>query len=133
MVPPKAARGYWKPFRDLRWARYTLVTIAAGPVRIELAERPPGGHSHCPRNAQEALLMTAPWIAMLLAALVSVPVAAGAEEREPDQISKLLFEAYLNGPRKINSETILAASVIVADRGRRSGFWKEVLAELKSG
>jgi hypothetical protein len=77
--------------------------------------------------------MTARWIAMLLAALVSVPVAAGAEEREPDQISKLLFEAYLNGPRKINSETILAASVIVADRGRRSGFWKEVLAELKSG
>src|SRR5687767_3935454 len=72
-------------------------------------------------------------IALLLLGLVFVPAFAVAQEREPDQISKLLFEAYLNGPRKINTTTIMAASTIVAERGRRSGFWKEVLAELKSG
>ena len=77
--------------------------------------------------------MAGRWIAMLLVALVFVPVQVEAQERGADQISKLLFEAYLDGPRKINGTTILAASTIVTDRGRRSGFWKEVLAELKSG
>jgi hypothetical protein len=43
-----------------------------------------------------------------------------------------LFEAYLNGPRKLNTSSVMAASTLVADRGRASGFWKVVLAELQS-
>jgi hypothetical protein len=77
--------------------------------------------------------MAGRWIVLIFAtAQALLSGIAAAEDRSPDEISQLLFETYLNGPRKINTSTILAASVIVADRGRRSGFWKEVLAELKS-
>jgi hypothetical protein len=77
--------------------------------------------------------MSGRWIAVLLASLAFTATPAAAQERPPDQLSRLLFEEYLDGPRKINTTTILAASTIVADRGRRTGFWKEVLAELQSG
>jgi hypothetical protein len=77
--------------------------------------------------------MAGRWRVLILSSLALLPAAAGAQDRPPDEISKLLFETYLDGPRKINTSTIMAASVIVADQGRRSGFWKEVLAELRSG
>lgn len=77
--------------------------------------------------------MAGRWIAIGLVVLTMVPAVAAAQEPKPDEISKLLFEAYLDGPRKINTSTVMAASVIVADRGRASGFWRQVLAELKSG
>jgi hypothetical protein len=72
-------------------------------------------------------------IVVVLMALGIAPNLVCGQERERDEISKLLFEAYLDGPRKINTTTILAAATIVADRGRQTGFWKEVLAELKTG
>jgi hypothetical protein len=77
--------------------------------------------------------MSGRWIASLLASLAFIPALAAAQEHPPDQLSKLLFEEYLDGPRKVNTTTILAASTIVADRGRGTGFWKDVLAELQSG
>ena len=69
----------------------------------------------------------------LVIALAAMPRCASTQEPAPDEICKLLFEAYLNGPRKINNSTITAASHIVTERGRTSGFWKDVLVELKSG
>jgi hypothetical protein len=78
--------------------------------------------------------MAGRWLLLVLcwASLTSLSGIADAQERPPDEISKLLFETYLDGPRKINTSTIMAASQIVADRGRTSGFWRQVLAELKS-
>jgi hypothetical protein len=77
--------------------------------------------------------MSVRWIwVVLVASLAVLPTIAGGQDRPPDEISKLLFDAYLARPGKINTSTIMAASVIVADEGRRSGFWKDVLAELKS-
>lgn len=69
---------------------------------------------------------------VLVASLAPIPRIADAQNRQTDEISKLLFETYLAGPRKINSSTIRAATHIVAERGRVSGFWKQVLAELKT-
>lgn len=70
---------------------------------------------------------------ILLTSLALIPRIVNGQDRQTDEISRLLFDAYIARPGKINTSTILAASHIVADRGRESGFWKEVLAELKSG
>jgi hypothetical protein len=70
---------------------------------------------------------------VLLAIMFLMPGIALAQNQPEDEISKLLFEAYLNGPRKTNTSTVMAASHIVAERGRMSGFWRDVLAELSSG
>src|SRR5262245_28761636 len=72
------------------------------------------------------------WILLIVLALVaSLPRIAAAQERAPDEISQLLFDAYLARQGKINTSTVLAASQIVAERGRDSGFWRNVLEELK--
>ena len=72
------------------------------------------------------------WIVLVVLALVaSLPRMAAAQERAPDEISQLLFDAYLARPGKINTSTVIAASQIIADRGRESGFWKNVLKELQ--
>ena len=70
---------------------------------------------------------------VLLATLLLLPRVAVAQEPQADEISRLLFKTYLDGPRKINTSTVMAASHLVAEQGRVSGFWKEVLAELRSG
>jgi hypothetical protein len=74
------------------------------------------------------------WIVLVVLALVaSLHRIAAAQERAPDEISQLLFDAYIARPGKINTSTVMAASQIIADRGRESGFWKNVLAELQKG
>ena len=67
----------------------------------------------------------------LLATLACMPGIAGAQDRPADEISKLLFDSYIARPGKISTDTVMAASQIIAERGRESGFWRNVLAELK--
>jgi hypothetical protein len=77
--------------------------------------------------------MAGRWIFLvLLAQVASIPQMVAAQERAPDELSQLLFDTYLARPGKHNTPTVMAASQIVADRGRESGFWKNVLAELKT-
>lgn len=80
-------------------------------------------------------------ILLALAFPLSFTGIAGAEEQppeadphraQPDEICKLLFETYIARQGGISTETVLAASHIVAERGRNNDFWKSVLAELKS-
>src|SRR5262245_15481321 len=59
--------------------------------------------------------------------------AANADDRQADRLCELLFAEYLSRPVKVGEDTILAAELIVAERGRETGFWKTVLAELKKG
>jgi hypothetical protein len=74
------------------------------------------------------------WIVLVFLTLApSIPRIATAQELAPDEISRLLFDAYIARPGKINTSTVMAASQIIADRGRDSGFWKHVLAELQKG
>jgi hypothetical protein len=42
-----------------------------------------------------------------------------------------LFEQYVAQQGKINTESVMAATHLVAERGRETGFWKNVLAELR--
>jgi hypothetical protein len=77
--------------------------------------------------------MAGRWIALvLLTLLASIPRTVAAQERAPDELSQLLFDTYLSRLGKNNTSTVMAASQIVADRGRESGFWKNVLAKLKT-
>jgi hypothetical protein len=69
----------------------------------------------------------------LVALLACVPRLASAQDRPPDEISQLLFDTYLARAGKFNTSTVIAASHIVAERGRESGFWRNVLAELMTG
>lgn len=68
----------------------------------------------------------------LLATLASMAATAGAQDRPADEISKLLFDTYIARPGKIETSTLMAAEHIIAQRGRESGFWKKVLAELQT-
>jgi len=74
------------------------------------------------------LLSTA---ALLL--IFGLRVSAQTPEGKPDQICQLLFDAYIVRRGKINTSTIMAASHIVAERGRNTGFWRNVLSELQKG
>lgn len=69
--------------------------------------------------------------AVSLVLLACVSSAAVAQNREPDEVTRQLFRQYLTGG-KIDSESIHAARHLVAVRGRRNGFWKEILAELQA-
>lgn len=64
--------------------------------------------------------------------LLTMPVVGENQEQKPDDICQRLFETYLARRDKINTSTIMAASHIVAERGRNTGFWKNVLQELQS-
>lgn len=66
----------------------------------------------------------------LLACLLS-PCVAQAQDQPADDLSRQLFETYVARQVKINTSTIMSATHIVAERGRESGFWKVVLAELQ--
>jgi len=70
-----------------------------------------------------------------LACLVGVVglVTAQEAQREPDRICKLLFDTYVARRGKVNTETVMAASHIIAERGRNNGFWRDVLRELQEG
>ena len=72
-------------------------------------------------------------VAFLVASLACVPLGVSAEEDtdQPDHLSQMLFDTYLVHGGMANTTTVMAASHIVAERGRSSGFWREVLAELK--
>jgi hypothetical protein len=63
-----------------------------------------------------------------LVLLFTVP--AGAQDRQPDELTRQLFEQYLRGG-KIDTASVMAATQLVAERGRENGFWKDILAELK--
>lgn len=75
-------------------------------------------------------------VLFLMMAAVAGPkpgaVTAAAED-QPDQLSQMLFDAYIARRGKINTSTVMAASHIVAERGRVTGFWKTVLRELQKG
>jgi len=68
---------------------------------------------------------------IFLAFLLSLGGIAEAENQQTDDICKGLFEAYIARQAKTSRKTILAASQIVTERGRVTGFWKNILAELK--
>ena len=72
-------------------------------------------------------------VAFLVTSLACVPRGGSAEETtdQPDHLSQMLFDTYLAHGGKANTTTVMAASHIVAERGRDTGFWREVLAELK--
>jgi hypothetical protein len=72
-------------------------------------------------------------VALLLTLLAGVPLWASAADNtyQPDQLSRLLFDAYIKHYGKVNTSTLTAASHIIAERGRSSGFWREVFAEFE--
>lgn len=72
---------------------------------------------------------------LLLVIIVSTVLEVPAEEvtSQPDPLCQMLFDTYIARQGKINTSTIMAASHIVAERGRNTGFWKIVLRELQRG
>jgi len=70
---------------------------------------------------------------LLMSLFAWSPAAVSAEETlgQPDQLCKMLFDSYIACRGKINTSTVMAASHIVAERGRSNGFWRYVLIELK--
>jgi hypothetical protein len=56
---------------------------------------------------------------------------AAAQNPAVDQVTAQLFEQYVARQAKIDSESVMAATHLVAARGRETGFWKVVLAELQ--
>ena len=63
------------------------------------------------------------------------PTGAPAKEikDQPDQLCQMLFDGCIARRGKINTSTVMAASHIVAGRGRNTGFWTTVLRELQKG
>jgi hypothetical protein len=71
-------------------------------------------------------------IFLMLAACAAVRGgSAVAQDPQSDQVTKHLFEQYVARQVKFNTESVMAATHLVAERGRESGFWKNVLAELQ--
>lgn len=68
---------------------------------------------------------------MLAACAVVRGGSAVAQDLQADQVTQHLFEQYVVRQGKINTESIMAATHLVAERGRESGFWKNVLAEFQ--
>jgi hypothetical protein len=74
-------------------------------------------------------------LSLLLVIFVSTVLEMPAEEvtSQPDELCQMLFDTYIAGKGKLNTSTVMAASHIVAERGRNTGFWKVVLRELLRG
>jgi hypothetical protein len=71
-------------------------------------------------------------LAMTICSLLYGQNAIGQEQgKKSDEICQRLFETYIARRGKINTSTVMAASHIVAERGRNTGFWKNVLQELQ--
>jgi hypothetical protein len=68
---------------------------------------------------------------MLAACAVVRGGSAVAQDPQADQVTRHLFDQYVARQGKFNSESVMAATHLVAERGRESGFWKNVLAELQ--
>lgn len=73
------------------------------------------------------------FLAVALGSLLCNPVVGRETETKPDDICQLLFEAYIARPGKTGDSTVMAASRIIAERGRDTGFWGNVLRELRKG
>ncbi|QDT10535.1 hypothetical protein [Planctomycetes bacterium K23_9] len=71
-------------------------------------------------------------VLILLACFLLLGRIAEAQDPKPDEICQRLFETYITRQVKISTKTVMAATHIVAERGRNTGFWKNVLAELRS-
>ncbi|MAG92792.1 MAG: hypothetical protein CMJ48_03455 [Planctomycetaceae bacterium] len=54
-----------------------------------------------------------------------------AQNQQADDVTRQLFEQYIARQAKISTDSVMAATHLVAERGRASGFWKDVLKELK--
>jgi hypothetical protein len=65
--------------------------------------------------------------------LLFLGTAVAQERHEADALTRQLFEQYVARQGKINTASVMAATHLVAERGRETGFWKEVLAELRRG
>ena len=57
----------------------------------------------------------------------------GSEMEGQDSICVALFKEYVERGVRVYEGDLLAASQIIASRGRTSGFWKHILAELRRG
>lgn len=72
-----------------------------------------------------------PWVVLVAGVLLFVMgLSARDAESHPDGLSRMLFDAYIVTVYN-NTETVQAASHIIAERGRHSGFWRQVLEELR--
>lgn len=73
-----------------------------------------------------------PWVVLTgFALLFGMGLSARDAEPQQDQLCRMLFDTYMTGRGKIQTRTITAASHIIAERGRDSGFWQHVLGELR--
>ncbi len=70
--------------------------------------------------------------AVLVFACVTPAPAAPDTRAEPDAICAALFREYIAGPHMIPTEDVLAASDLIASRGRTTGFWNSVLEGMRS-
>lgn len=70
-------------------------------------------------------------LSVFLAAFILCLEPSLAHGQVGDDLTRQLFEQYVARQGKISTDSILAATHLVAERGRRNGFWKSVLAELR--
>ena len=68
---------------------------------------------------------------VFLAAVTVFFGTAVAQDKPDDELTRQLFEQYVARRGKISTESVLAATHLVAERGRQNGFWENVLAELQ--
>jgi hypothetical protein len=71
------------------------------------------------------------YILLLFFICIQSTVFAEMKNVKTDQICQLLFDTYIVRQRKIDAESIMAASHLIAVRGRNNGFWQNVLRELQ--
>lgn len=73
-----------------------------------------------------------PWVVLTgFALLFGMGLSARDAEPQQDPLCRMLFDTYMTGGAKIQTRTITAASHIIAERGRDSGFWQYLLGELR--
>jgi hypothetical protein len=83
-------------------------------------------------SALRRIAMVCRGVFLMLAACAVVPGGSAiGQEPQADQVTQHLFEQYVARQGKINTESVMAATHLVAERGRESGFWKKVVAELQ--
>jgi hypothetical protein len=67
----------------------------------------------------------------LLGVVTLVSGTAVAQDQQVDEVTQQLFEQYVARSGKIETESVMAATHLVAERGRNNGFWRNVLEELQ--
>jgi hypothetical protein len=68
---------------------------------------------------------------LVLIALSFLSGVCAAQVSKSDDVTQKLFEQYIVRQAKVNTESVMAATLLVAERGRETGFWKTVVEELK--